>query len=130
MAQTKLISDAEQAGDHVYGAGLSSFHNLTPRQQEVFDLLVAYIYQHGYPPTVQELAGLIGVTSPNAVTLHLRALHKKNFIKLSRGVSRGISVVGRKEPLLAVQLLQEMIADEPGARDRALEFLRVYEARL
>jgi hypothetical protein len=39
----------------------------------------------------------------------------KNFIKLSRGVSRGISIVGRKEPLLAVQLLQEMIADEPGA---------------
>lgn len=43
MAQTKLISDAEQAGDHVDGAGLSSFHNLTPRQQEVFDLLVAWL---------------------------------------------------------------------------------------
>lgn len=84
MAQTKLISDAEQAGEHVDGAGLSSFHNLTPRQQEVFDLLVAYIYQHGYPPTVQELAGLIGVTSPNAVTLHLRALHKKLHKTISR----------------------------------------------
>lgn len=90
---------------------------------------MAFINQHGYPPTFQELAGLIGVSSPNAVALHLRALQKKNFIKLSRGVSRGISVVGRKEPVLAVQLLQEMIADEPGARERALEFLRVYEAR-
>ncbi|STW07615.1 LexA DNA binding domain-containing protein [Klebsiella grimontii] len=100
MAQKNLQSDAEQAGDHVDGAGLSSFQNLTPRQQEVFDLLVAYINQHGYPPTVQELAGLIGVSSQNAVTLHLRALHKKNFIKLSRGVSRGISVVGKRSHYL------------------------------
>ncbi|MBR7288197.1 hypothetical protein G3W07_01400, partial [Klebsiella pneumoniae] len=50
----------------------------------------------------------------------------KNFIKLSRRVSRGISIVGRKEPVLAVQLLQEMIAEEPGARERAIEFLRLF----
>ncbi|STR67875.1 LexA DNA binding domain-containing protein [Klebsiella michiganensis] len=99
---------------------------LTFRQQEVFDLLVAYINQHGYPPTLSELADMLGVSSSNAVLLHLRALERKNFIKLSRRVSRGISIVGRKEPVLAVQLLQEIIAEEPGARERAIEFLRLF----
>lgn len=73
-----------------------------------------------------ELADMLGVSSSNAVLLHLRALERKNFIKLSRRVSRGISIVGRKEPTLAVQLLQEMIAEEPGARERAIEFLRLF----
>ena len=103
-----------------------SSSKLTFRQQEVFDLLVAYINQHGYPPTLYELADMLGVSSSNAVLLHLRALERKNFIKLSRRVSRGIAIVGRKEPMLAVQLLQEMIAEEPGARERAIEFLRLF----
>ncbi|ENZ7706558.1 LexA family protein [Klebsiella aerogenes] len=45
---------------------------------------MAYINQHGYPPTVQELVGLIGVSPPNAVALHLRALHKKLHKTISR----------------------------------------------
>ncbi len=28
--------------------------------------------------------------------------------------------------MLAVQLLQEMIAEEPGARERTIEFLRLF----
>ncbi|ART07435.1 DNA-binding protein [Klebsiella variicola] len=126
MTQTTEVSKSHQTGAPSTSAGLLSSSKLTFRQQEVFDLLVAYINQHGYPPTLSELAGMLGVSSSNAVLLHLRALEKKNFIKLSRRVSRGISIVGRKEPVLAVQLLQEMIAEEPGARERAIEFLRLF----
>ncbi|EPQ2867136.1 LexA family protein [Klebsiella variicola] len=53
-----------------------SSSKLTFRQQEVFDLLLAYINQHGYPPTLSELADMadmLGVSSSNAVLLHLRA---------------------------------------------------------
>lgn len=126
MTQTLEVSKSHQTGAPSSSAGLLSSSKLTFRQQEVFDLLVAYINQHGYPPTLSELADMLGVSSSNAVLLHLRALERKNFIKLSRRVSRGISIVGRKEPMLAVQLLQEMIAEEPGARERAIEFLRLF----
>ncbi|HBR1245156.1 TPA: DNA-binding protein [Klebsiella pneumoniae] len=126
MTQTLEVSKSHQTGALSSSAGLLSSSKLTFRQQEVFDLLVAYINRHGYPPTLSELADMLGVSSSNAVLLHLRALERKNFIKLSRRVSRGISIVGRNEPLLAVQLLQEMIAEEPGARERAIEFLRLF----
>lgn len=126
MTQTPEVTKSHQTGAPSSSAGLLSSSKLTFRQQEVFDLLVAYINQHGYPPTLSELADMLGVSSSNAVLLHLRALERKNFIKLCRRVSRGISIVGRKEPVLAVQLLQEMIAEEPGARERAIEFLRLF----
>ncbi|MDU3714567.1 MAG: DNA-binding protein [Klebsiella michiganensis] len=98
MTQTPEVSKSHQTGAPSSSAGLLSSSKLTFRQQEVFDLLVAYINQHGYPPTLSELADMLGVSSSNAVLLHLRALERKNFIKLSRRVSRGISIVGRKEP--------------------------------
>ncbi|WP_434642110.1 DNA-binding protein [Klebsiella sp. I138] len=130
MAQTIARPEPMKTGCHTDNAGPSSFKKLTPRQQEVFDLLVAFISKHGYPPTARELSDLIGAASPNAAAEHLRALCRKGFITIGPNMSRGISIVGHKEPLLAVQLLQEMVNNEPGARERAIEFIRLYEAQL
>ena len=69
---------------------------LTTRQQHVLDLLVAYQREHGFPPTNFELAGLLGCSSPNAAADHLRALEKKGAITITRGVSRGISIIQPK----------------------------------
>ncbi|TDQ26714.1 repressor LexA [Raoultella sp. BIGb0149] len=130
MAQTIAKTEVTKTGCHNDNAGLSSFPKLTPRQQEVFDLLVAFMQKHGYPPTARELSDLIGAASPNAAAEHLRALRRKGVITIAPNVSRGISIVGHKEPSLAVQLLQEMVHNEPGARERAIEFIRLYEAQL
>lgn len=56
MTQTPEVSKSHQTGAPSSSAGLLSSSKLTFRQQEVFDLLVAYINQHGYPPTLSELA--------------------------------------------------------------------------
>lgn len=130
MAYTIAKPESNQTGSHNDNAGLSSFQKLTPRQHEVFDLLVAFIQKHGYPPTARELSDLIGAASPNAAAEHLRALRRKGAIAIAPNMSRGISIVGHKEPSLAVQLLQEMVHNEPGARERAIEFIRLYEAQL
>lgn len=130
MAHTIAKSESNQTGSHNGNAGLSLFQKLTPRQQEVFDLLVAFIQKRGYPPTARELSDLIGAASPNAAAEHLRVLRRKGVITIAPNMSRGISIVGHKEPSLAVQLLQEMVHNEPGARERAIEFIRLYGAQL
>lgn len=66
---------------------------LTIRQQEVLNLLIEYKRAHGFPPTTYELTGMLGCRSPNAAATHLKALEKKGAIKITRGVSRGISIV-------------------------------------
>lgn len=96
---------------------------LTSRQRQVFDVLVRYIADHSYPPSRQELATLLQLSSPNAAEEHLKALDRKGYITLIKGKSRGITIIQRAEPCLAVQLLRELVTDEPGARDRALAFL-------
>lgn len=66
--------------------------SLTLRQQEVLDLLIEYQSKHGFPPTTYELTGMLGCRSPNAAATHLKALERKGAIKITRGVSRGISI--------------------------------------
>ena len=66
--------------------------SLTLRQQEVLDLLIEYQHKHGFPPTTDERTGRLGCRSPNAAATHLKALERKGAIKITRGVSRGISI--------------------------------------
>ncbi|EKP1128713.1 MULTISPECIES: DNA-binding protein [Klebsiella] len=129
MAQNIETPQSASAGANENNAGLSSLQILPPRQQEVFDLLLAFTKKNGYPPTNRELANLIGVRSANAIAEHIRALERKGFVSVARGVARGITVVGQNEPAMAIQLLSALLNDEPGARDRAVEFLRLYEVQ-
>lgn len=76
--------------------------SLTVRQQEVLDLLVKYQNEHGYAPTITELARLMGVASSNAAAQQLRALHRKGAISLIPAAHRGISIINQ-----APQLAQE-----------------------
>ena len=129
MAQNIETPQSASAGANENNAGLSSLQILPPRQQEVFDLLLAFTKKNGYPPTNRELANLIGVRSANAIAEHIRALERKGFVSVARGVARGITVVGQNEPAMAIQLLSALLNDEPGARDRAVEFLRMNEVQ-
>jgi repressor LexA len=46
---------------------------LTTRQREVLDTIIQYRDDRGYPPTVRELARILGVSSPRGATKHLEA---------------------------------------------------------
>ncbi len=50
---------------------------LTPRQQQVFDLIKSKIDDVGMPPTRAEIAKELGFRSANAAEEHLKALARK-----------------------------------------------------
>ena len=64
---------------------------LTPRQQEILDVICQVIAEKGIPPTIAEIAEAIGVSSSNGVRGHLQALERKGAISLIAG-ARGIQV--------------------------------------
>ena len=74
---------------------------LTIRQQEVLDLLLKYQSEHGYPPTISELSRLMGVVSPNAAALQLRALQRKEAITIVPGAHRGIKINSQTPQLVS-----------------------------
>jgi repressor LexA len=64
--------------------------SLTPRQQQIFDLVRRSIERTGTPPTRAEIANELGFRSANAAEEHLQALARKGVIELVGGTSRGI----------------------------------------
>ena len=75
---------------------------LTDRQQEVFNFIVTYIEEKGYPPTIREMQVGLGIGSLRGVTIHLDALHKKGYIerlssKNGPRTQRGIRILARLE---------------------------------
>ncbi|MCG8608562.1 transcriptional repressor LexA [bacterium] len=67
---------------------------LTTKQKNVLKLIAQKVKDVGYPPTLQELADELGVSSKNAVLKHLTALEKKGYIgKREGGAARGIRIL-------------------------------------
>jgi len=67
---------------------------LTDKQKNVLKLIAEKVRDVGYPPTLQELADELGVSSKNAVLKHLTALEKKGYIgKRQGGAARGIRIL-------------------------------------
>jgi repressor LexA len=90
---------------------------LTPRQQQILDLIQGAIARTGAPPTRAEIAAELGFKSANAAEEHLQALARKGVIDLVSGTSRGIRLRGdalrsinesRKEFQLPIQGLAQL----------------------
>lgn len=67
--------------------------DLTPRQQEILQLIRDRIEATGLPPTRVEIAREFGFRSPNAAEEHLKVLAKKGVLELLPGASRGIRLM-------------------------------------
>jgi repressor LexA len=71
---------------------------LTKRQQEIWEFLVAYVDDHGYPPTVREIGEHVGLASPSTVHAHLANLERAGLIKRDPTKPRALELTGRVKP--------------------------------
>jgi repressor LexA len=69
---------------------------LTGRQQEIWDFLVDYVDEHGYPPTVREIGEAVGLASPSTVHAHLANLERAGLLKRDPTKPRAVELVGRE----------------------------------
>ncbi len=65
---------------------------LTKKQREILNFILAYQGDHKYAPSVREIAEHLGVSSPATVHEHLKALMKKGYVHVRDGVARGIEL--------------------------------------
>jgi repressor LexA len=69
---------------------------LTARQQEIWQFLVTYVDDHGYPPTVREIGQEVGLASPSTVHAHLANLERVGLIKRDPTKPRAIELSGHR----------------------------------
>ena len=54
---------------------------LSPRQRAVLDAIRAHVTEHGYPPTVREIATAVGFRSSNSADYQLRQLQRLGYLR-------------------------------------------------
>lgn len=65
---------------------------MTKKQQEVFDFIIAFQLERGYPPSRKEMSVHFGV-AVNAIVDRMRYLERDGHIAIDKGISRGIRIL-------------------------------------
>ncbi|MCO4798488.1 MAG: transcriptional repressor LexA [Colwelliaceae bacterium] len=92
---------------------MTNLRPLTPRQEQIFDLIKEKISDTGMPPTRAEIADFFGFKSANAAEEHLKALAKKGYIEMLPGTSRGIRLAEQFIEEEGLPLIGRVAAGEP-----------------
>ena len=80
---------------------------LTPKQQQIYDYILSFTAQHGYPPSVREIGAAVGLKSPSTVHFHLKGLEEAGMIIKAEGKTRAITLPAAP---------RRTVAEESGAR--------------
>ncbi len=82
------------------GEKVRSTTELTERQIEILRLIDTEVRDHGYPPSVREIAQVVGLASPSTVKHHLDTLEKLGFLQRIPGLPRAVEVSESARTLL------------------------------
>ncbi len=83
---------------------------LTEKQKKVLKFIEEYIEQHGFSPSIREIARRFRIT-PRGAQMHLKALEKKGYIKRGSGKARAMSLSKHAEGVV-LPVLGEIAAGE------------------
>ncbi len=97
---------------------MAMLDQLTRRQRDVFEFIRDKIENRGYGPTVREIGDQFGISSPNGVMCHLKALEKKGLITREANMSRAIQLTEESREAPGLPLVGQIAA---GVMHEAIE---------
>ena len=86
------------------------------RQRAVLGFIYDSLLQHGYPPSIREIAEAVGLASPSSVSHHLDELEAKGYLFRRRDPLRTIQVINPglpQRPVPVVPLVGSVAAGDP-----------------
>jgi repressor LexA len=82
----------------------------------VYDFIVQSIQELGYPPTLREIGLHMGINSTNGVNDHLKALHKKGYLRKGTLRARALTPIFEQDAVqntLTIPVLGRVAAGIP-----------------
>lgn len=106
--------------------------NLTKRQREILDFIGDFMDEHGYSPSLEEIAAHFGLASVATVHKHLTALEARGALVRGARRSRSIRLLRRgvRTSSLQVPLLGRVAAGAPIEAIEAAEEILIPEDML
>ena len=66
-------------------------NQLSPKQARIYEFILSFTQENGYPPSVREIAEAVGLKSPSTVHFHLKSLEEAGVITRGAGKTRAIT---------------------------------------
>lgn len=73
-------------------------NRLTPKQQQIYDYILSFSDEHGYPPSVREIAQAVDLKSPSTVHFHIKSLVAAGLLCQAEGKTRSITINPDRAP--------------------------------
>ena len=115
---------------------MSSDTELTGRQIEILRLINTEVRRRGFPPSVREIAQIVGLSSPSTVKHHLDTLERLGYLQKVPGLPRALEVSESGRTLLGekdtkTSSPQEIVTVEiPTGHEQAIEDIFQLPTRL
>jgi repressor LexA len=77
-----------------YGGNMIN-EKLTEKQESIYNYIVSYSKEFGFPPTREEIARHFNLKQKASIIHQLQALEKKGYIKMLKKVARGIEILNQ-----------------------------------
>lgn len=68
-------------------------NQITPRQKQLLVIIYDFIKNTGYPPTFEEMRGILNVSSNQSVIDLLEKLKRNRFIQRNESIARSVSIL-------------------------------------
>ena len=91
-------------------------YGLTQRQGELLKFILQYTFRNMYQPSSREICDALGISSTNAVSDHLKALHRKGYIKFNSSNAKARALELTDKALDAVDIHDPLIRAIPRKR--------------
>ena len=113
---------------------------LSTMQRKIYDYIVTYVREQGYPPSVREIGEAVGLKSPSTVHYHIKHLEEAGEIEKGAGKGRAITLttppmpqdkvpvvgnVAAGSPILAEECIEDYLTFDTGGRSEEYFALRV-----
>ncbi len=112
--------------------------DLSPRQRDMLEFLIAHVDQTGVVPSYREIGAALGIGSTNGVSDHIKALERKGYLERSggRGSPRSLRITEKAGParddgtVVGVPVVGRIAAGQPLLAQESYEGMLRLDAAL
>jgi repressor LexA len=89
---------------------------LSHKQIQILEFMYRFVDEKGYPPSIRDIEGGVGISSTSVVHYNLKILERGGYVRRDPEVSRGIELIDtsqRRAGIVQVPIIGYIAAGEP-----------------
>ena len=94
---------------------------MTDKQERLLNFILDFHKEHGYSPSIREMAQGMGVSSPSTIKAMLDRLEAQGVLNRSSGVARSLAPVTSEEEDLGIPVIGRIVAGTPVMAEENIE---------